>query len=742
MPNYSNRDVETEFIEFLNKLGIPPENAGGNFPILDGRKHRYQIAGDHARHENGEYCVYLDEWPAGYAKSYSAKHNVEYATWSLSSGGMEYTEEEKLIWRKKREEEVKQRTEEEQKRRDYAAKNAAISWENATESGVIEHAYIVKKGITNVRGVKLLGREIIVPLYDSFGAIHNIQRINVDGEKRFLSGGRKRGCFYRLDGDVRNHVFICEGLATGLSIREATGCACIVAFDAGNIESVVSELVANGHINLVLAADNDFQTKGNPGINAAVNIANEHVIPVVVPVFEIFERVAEHGVSHSDWNDYVSLYGVEAAAESIYKQIEDYLFNKNAPRRQFIFPDLRENLKGVFKPIPTLGNINYLFKHKNIECKYNEISRSVEISIPGKKYSSDNERNAVIADITSLLIETGLKVDSKLLKAYITKIADVNSYNPAADYVLSSTWRGDDAIRDLTATLSLGYGCPPEWAELMLKKWLISGVAAAFSRGMTSKDTFWSRGVLVLCGPQAVGKTSWFRRIFPQKLFSEGVSLSLDNKDDVKRAISSWGTELGELDGTFKRSDMARLKAFLSNQYDDIRTPYAEASERLVRRTIFCASVNRQEILQDETGSSRWWIIPVINCDINHKVDIAQVWAQAYELYRCGEQWWLTKDEEAELSLHNEQFEPSNKFEDLILSRFNFEGYRYDSHFNLDYTAMEVLKICGVQNPPPGECISCSAVLRKLTGHASVRNGKTGRRIFRLPPEFSWYNAK
>ena len=48
-------------------------------------------------------------------------------------------------------------------------------------------------------------------------------------------------------------------------------------------------------------------------------------------------------------------------------------------------------------------------------------------------------------------------------------------------------------------------------------------------------------------------------------------------------------------------------------------------------------------------------------------MDIDQVWAQAYTLYKKGCIYWLDKDDQVELSEYNEQFEvQSNEYEVLV----------------------------------------------------------------------------
>jgi hypothetical protein len=65
------------------------------------------------------------------------------------------------------------------------------------------------------------------------GAITSLQFISADGGKRLLKGGAVAGGAFEITGD--DTVVICEGFATGASIREATGYSVIVAFNSDNL---------------------------------------------------------------------------------------------------------------------------------------------------------------------------------------------------------------------------------------------------------------------------------------------------------------------------------------------------------------------------------------------------------------------------------------------------------------------------------------------------------------------------
>ena len=120
--------------------------------------------------------------------------------------------------------------------------------------------------------------------------ICNVQIVFPTGKKSFPRHGRKSGCFHFM-GDwspVSEVVCIAEGYATAASVYMATrGFPCVVAFDAGNLAKVarvVRKSSPDAHI--IICADNDSNTKGNPGLTAATAAANDVGGVVAVPVFK------------------------------------------------------------------------------------------------------------------------------------------------------------------------------------------------------------------------------------------------------------------------------------------------------------------------------------------------------------------------------------------------------------------------------------------------------------------------
>ena len=257
------------------------------------------------------------------------------------------------------------------------------------------------------------------------------------------------------------------------------------------------------------------------------------------------------------------------------------------------------------------------------------------------------------------------------LQAYLDKIEAKNAYHPVVDWAKSRPWDGVDRIPDLVATLDIR---GDEWArygavfQAMVRCWLISGgLALASDRGVAAQ------GVLVLQGAQGAGKTRWIKGLTAPRgeFVRESLILDPSDRDSVAAATSSFIVELGELDATYRKSDVAALKGFLTKDVDNYRSPYAKKAESYPRRTIFAATVNPEQFLADDTGNRRFWVIPVGKCHPTSGLDMQQVWAQAIALAQQGEPHWLNEEAFIESTTMAQRFEMTDPIKELFLERFD-----------------------------------------------------------------------
>jgi putative DNA primase/helicase len=149
------------------------------------------------------------------------------------------------------------------------------------------HKYLEDKGI-QAHGLRLHGKDLVVPMHDIDGSLHGLQFIAPDGSKRFSKASRKRGCFYLIGKLAKATKAICiaEGFATGASVFESTGLPTAVAFDCGNLRHVAEAIRAkHPKAKIILCADDDAHTDGNPGLTKATEAARAVDGFVAVPDF-------------------------------------------------------------------------------------------------------------------------------------------------------------------------------------------------------------------------------------------------------------------------------------------------------------------------------------------------------------------------------------------------------------------------------------------------------------------------
>lgn len=153
------------------------------------------------------------------------------------------------------------------------AKRARDLWDKAEPA--IFHPYLARKRVLPF-GLCRDGDALLVPMVDiRTGMLWNIQRIRPDGTKRWLKGGRVTGLMHiiqRRDDCADRTLHVCEGYATGASLHQRffPGAAVAIAFCAGNLEPVALELhAAFPRTEIVLCADDDALTPGNPGMTKA-----------------------------------------------------------------------------------------------------------------------------------------------------------------------------------------------------------------------------------------------------------------------------------------------------------------------------------------------------------------------------------------------------------------------------------------------------------------------------------------
>jgi putative DNA primase/helicase len=278
--------IEQDFLNHALGIGISFAE-----PIIaDGVLHRSHINGHRPCTKNGAYVIFInDSSPVGWGMDF--KSGVEFTWSSRKIKSTLSLSQRSAIQQAKAEQALAI-----QHKQELAAQKAKEIWSHAIDAP-LDTPYLLKKGIESYgarTGSKYssLNDVLIIPVFSPNFTLVNLQFIQPDGEKRFLSGGRKKDCFWGLGTETRT-ILIAEGFATAASLHERTDFRCYIAFDAGNLFSVAKTVRQfHPHATIVIAGDNDLNGVGQKAATDAARAINGRIYLPPSP--------------GTDWNDVLS----------------------------------------------------------------------------------------------------------------------------------------------------------------------------------------------------------------------------------------------------------------------------------------------------------------------------------------------------------------------------------------------------------------------------------------------------
>jgi predicted P-loop ATPase len=320
--------------------------------------------------------------------------------------------------------------------------------------------------------------------------------------------------------------------------------------------------------------------------------------------------------------------------------------------------NLRATLNNCVNHIATTSLIQQTFR-------FNVFTQSIEISSKAPWYPERGSKGANIEDDDETMLRYHLARRFHLEYKENTVwdatmiVAKKRQYHPVQNYLNGLVWDGVPRI--------------DTWLQTYLKvedniyvrdigrKTLCAAVKRIFEPGC--KFDF----VLILEGGQGAGKSTVVNVL--GRLWASKMELDPHNKDSILKMFGKWVIELSEFSPN-KFSDINALRAFFSNETDNVRLPYGRLAKDFPRQSIFIGTINRDTAgyLTDRTGNRRYWIAST-PCTEANPIDLIgleqvadQLWAEAKAKYK-SEVIYLTG-------------EAAKMQADLALSRMPEEPYR------------------------------------------------------------------
>ena len=119
--------------------------------------------------------------------------------------------------------------------------------------------------------------------------------------------------------------------------------------------------------------------------------------------------------------------------------------------------------------------------------------------------------------------------------------------------------------------------------------------------------------------------------------------------------------------------------------------------------------------MNDPTGSRRFAVIKITSIDRSYSdsVNVNQLWAQVYELYRMGEAWEMAYDEKEAQAEINKGYESDSPVAEHLIKMYEWGQDVPDDNFEASIEILGNLKLAGLSGLDKVNLMEISTTLRR-----------------------------
>lgn len=225
-------------------------------------------------------------------------------------------------------------------------------------------------------------------------------------------------------------------------------------------------------------------------------------------------------------------------------------------------------------------------------------------------------------------------------------------------------WDGHDRISHLARRVSHN----ALWQKVF-RRWILAMVAQWIELPMLAAN---SMVPVLVSERQGLGKSTFCRQLLPPDLRAYFLDkLDFTQAGEYDRMMSHFALiNLDEMDRYTQRA-MSKFKAATQMQDVTSHSPHKQHLTQSKRLASFIGTTNQRGILQDRTGSRRFFCIEVEHSIQNCRpINYVQLYAQIVELLHRGEPTWFNKAEEARIQRYNANYYRLTPIQQALLSSY------------------------------------------------------------------------
>ena len=296
---------------------------------------------------------------------------------------------------------------------------------------------------------------------------------------------------------------------------------------------------------------------------------------------------------------------------------------------------------------PTLEDLQ-IFLNANFDFRYNVLTDMPECK-PKNTTTYRMIDKRMMNSLSYKAMMQGIDCKDADVKRFLFS-DQIATHHPFQDYMAAlPEWDGTDRVTMLGARVS-GNGMWlngfHRWMLGMVAQWL--GYPARCANALAP---------ILISAEQGMCKSTFCSILLPEELRGYYTDkFAITSTSGCEQKISTFGLiNMDEFDQYTERM-MTILKNLMQMKKVNYRKCFKAYYSDLPRIASFIGTSNEKSLLTDETGSRRFLCIEVekpIDCS---PIDYPQLYAQLKFELESGKRYWLSKEEEEEIQLHNRAF--------------------------------------------------------------------------------------
>ena len=496
--------------------------------------------------------------------------------------------------------------------------------------------------------------------------------------------------------------------AVATQLMDEMGCSAADMLDDINVKKNLAHIVQDCGLEFTSHYEDQANPAGKIGLDIGKVLAD--MADDGASVTEMREARAEQRKTNAEARDKgMSDISVQEARRLFIDYVEHHASKHSLP-----------NLTGGDAPGPrqlaTEANVRQILQDCRVFLRWDVMRDEARVTVlPGKRSDKPSlwfERalantNAIdraeaeVSLIMDAIAQLGIVVREDVRKL-LGPIARENYFHPMEDYATAVPWDGQRRIRELACKLNTAHPLAGRYMEIFFRQGV--AVVKSLRRWMHTGEGEMLGSVLILNGPQNIGKTSFLNALIPPGMRSQvgGKALALGSnseRDSISRALSGVVCNLDEIEGTMLRSEHSALKNFTTETTDAYRLPYARKPIIKPRMTQLCGTAN-DLMLYDHTGSRRFLVIGVRSIEPLELTPeyLQQCYAEAWhDVFKQGATWWLDDDECKIQTQYNADHHVETDEQMAVSAYFNGVDSRYIDAW---ISSRDVAGLMGVKYTP------------------------------------------